>query len=137
MAEKPTNGFSLSYFLFGGGLADWLRPFGDDARRLLIYGLIGCAVYVGICHFFPKKPQGNVNKPEGNQSVVVTPGAKVDQINQSFTSTNEQKVETPKRPWWKPIPYISAFGEARSADNRLDDWNTGLGGQVGLRWDFD
>jgi len=137
MAEKPAKGFSLSYFLFGGGLADWLRPFGDDARRLLIYGLVFCAVYVVWTHFFPAKPQGNVNKPEGNQSVVLTPGSKVEHITQSFSATNTQKVEQKKRPWWQPIPYIAGYGEVRSKDSSLSDYDVGLGAQVGVRLDFD
>jgi hypothetical protein len=136
MPEKPVKGFSLSYFLFGGGLADWLRPLGDDARRLLIYGLIGCVIYVGVTHFFPRKPQGNVNTPEGNQSVVLTPGTKVDHITQSFTSTNTQKVEEKKRPWFMPIPYIAGYGEVRSKDSGLSDYDVGIGAQVGLRLDF-
>lgn len=136
MADKPAKGFSLSYFLFGGGLTDWLRPFGDDARRLLIYGLIGCAIYVGVTHFFPRKPQGNVNTPEGNQSVVLTPGSKVDTITQHFSSTNEQKVEEKKRAWWTPIPYIAGYGEVRSKGSDFGDYETGIGAQVGLRLDF-
>jgi len=136
MATKPPDGkFSLSYFLFGGGLTDWLRPLGDDARRLLIYGIIACILYVGITHFFPRKPQGNVNKPEGNQSVVLTPGSKVDHITQSFSSTNEQKV-VEKRPWWLPIPFVSVYGEARSKGSDIGSYETGVGGQVGLRIDL-
>ena len=139
MATKPIDGrFSLSYFLFGGGLADWLRPLGDDWRRLVIYGVVGCIVYVIITHFFPAKPQGNVNRPEANQSVTVMPFADVKQpITQTSTSTNTQKVENPKRSWWKPIPFVQIYAGGRSKDTSSFNVEPEYGANAGLRWDFD
>lgn len=137
MATKPADGkFSLTYFLFGGGLADWLRPLGDDARRLLIYGIIACILYVGFTHFFPRKPQGNISKPDCDNTVVVTPGATVTGgIHLESRTDTSQKVEN-KRPWWMPIPFVSVYGEARSKGSDIGSYETGLGGQVGVRLDL-
>lgn len=138
MAEKPTDGkFHLGYFLFGGGLADWLRPLGDDFRRILVYGIIGCVLYVGVMWALPKKSQGNISKPDNDNTVIVTPGATVTGgIHLESKVDTQQKVEDKKRAWWQPIPYVSVYGVAQTKDNSFSDYDTGFGAQVGLRLDF-
>jgi hypothetical protein len=132
MATKPDgNKFSLTYFLFGEGKTDWLRTLGDDARRLMIYGLVFLVVYFVWTTFFPRKPQSNVNKPE--QTVVVTPGAKVNRIEQ--TSTNIQK-SNEKRPWWFPIPFAEVFGGVRNKGTDSSKFEPDYGARAGVRIDF-
>lgn len=101
MADKPVDGkFSLSYLLFGGGLSDWLRPFGDDARRVAVYGIIalvciGLWVWIGP----KKKPSGPINQPRHEQSVVVTPFAKVETIKLESKSENRQELPPCEKNW--------------------------------------
>lgn len=50
--------------------------------------------------------------------------------------TNVQ-IQEVKRKWWKPIPYVSMYGEARgTSKTSFEDIDYGYGGQVGIRWDF-
>lgn len=144
MTTKPANGkFSLSYLLFGGGIADWLRPLGDDWRRLIVYGLVGCFVYVVFTHFFPAKPQENISRPEANQSVNVMPFGKVQQpITQTSTSTTTQTVVNPKskKIWWIPTPYVYAQYGATSPSGGVSNFSSYQAESqvgVGARIDFD
>ncbi len=141
MATKPADGkFSLSYFLNGEGKKDWLRSYGDAFRvggTLLLIFCIGFTVYT---MFFPKS-QGNVNKPEGHQTIVNTPFSKTGAISQSFSSVSTQKVEEKKRSWWIPHLYsgVSAGGRLRSEGSSLSFNKMEPEVRIdviGLRWDW-
>ena len=80
--EKPGANFDLLYFFKGEGLKDWWKALGMGWRLLviaisIITLLTGVRTVVG----WFIKPQQNVNKP----TVVVTPFAKVDKIDQTST----------------------------------------------------
>ncbi len=84
--------FNLLYFFKGAGLEDWWKALGLGWRLLVIgVGVIvllsGARTVVG----WFIKPQQNVNKP----TVVVTPFARVDKIDQTSTqiSMNEKSWE--------------------------------------------
>ena len=142
MATKPADGkFSLAYFLNGEGTKDWLRSYGDFIRVAITAVIIFCIGYCIFTIFFPKKPQGNVNKPEGHQTVTATPFSTVGEVTQTFESTSVQKVEESAHKWWIPHLYtgIAVGGRVKSNGSSVD-----LGSAepeiradfLGLRWDW-
>jgi hypothetical protein len=104
--------------------AKWL----DLAWKLAVMFCIGLAIY----NLFFKKPQSNVNQPDSTQRVMVLPGAKVDKVMQTTVQKNEQKAEVSKRPWFQPIPFVSA-GVFAQHDG---DTQAGLKAEAGLRIDL-
>jgi hypothetical protein len=104
--------------------AKWL----DLAWKLAIFFCIGLAIY----NLFFKKPNANINQPDSTQRVIVLPGANVDKVMQTSVQKNEQKQEQVKRPWWQPVPYISAGAFAQHDG----ETQAGLKAEAGLRIDL-
>lgn len=132
--DKP-KGFDLKYLLVGEGAKDWYKALGNGWRILVLF-LLGLVLVVGIVSIknalFPK-PGDNVHKP----TFIALPGSTVGNVDLH----SEQKQEAPKRPWWRPIPYVAVYGavETRkkgSGQVSFDEYDPCLGAQAGLRWDF-
>jgi hypothetical protein len=101
----------------------------DLGWKLGVFFLIGLAIY----NLFFKKPNANMIQPDSTQRVFVLPGASVDRVQQTSVQKNEQKSEQPKRPWWQPIPYISASAFGTSGGENTE---TGVKAEVGVRVDL-
>lgn len=99
----------------------------DLAWKLGVFFCIGLVIY----NLFFKKPNANINQPESTQRVYVLPGANAD-VKQTSVQKNEQKQELVKRPWWQPIPYVSAGAFAQHSN----ETQAGVKAEVGLRIDL-
>lgn len=96
---------------------------------ILIVLLIGFTIY----RAYFMKTGSNLHRP----TIIALPGSTV--TNPDMHS--EQKIEQQKRPWWRPIPYISVYGVVQTTPQskgqvKFDDWSPGIGSQAGIRWDF-
>lgn len=111
-------------------------PWMKNIRYFIGFVLILLVIYTIYRAWF-YKPEGNVSKPTHNPSVIMLPkSGNIGTLDQSQDVKTQQTVEQNKHKWWQPIPYVAVYGEVRSKNEMINDFETGYGAQVGLRWDF-
>ena len=114
--------FDLLYLFKGDGIKDWWKSWGMGIRlgaTIIIIILIALGTLTVWNKLFPKPPSNTVIAQKGS------------------TVTVNQIIQSPKRSWWMPIPYVSVYGEARNdTKSNFQDIKYGYGAQAGVRWDF-